>query len=1179
MNIQDRKKTLTVEELRRRYNLDSLDKDRKAIKLQKDQIIKVDAELNDFVELTTKNLKELQDQVDGNITTWFFNGVPTVENEPSSNWTTDEEKINHLGDLYYDQDTGYAYRWAYENNDYTWSKIVDADVVEALAVANAAQDTADSKRRVFVNQPKSPYDIGDIWIKDDTDLYRCRASRSEGNFNPADWIRATNYTDDTVALGTKAELDQFKTQVTENYVSNATLETTVNSITGKVEETYTYVTTVENQVVDITQTTNKVESGNELYITDSLESNALEYHVEGKCEQETRSGKNKFNINLVESSSLNGITLTKNENGTITLNGTTTSATTFTIGYKINANDEIVQTGDLNIKNISGTMSTKIISGSINHSASSTGLLEFNLYDSEGNNAIQSTTKKQIGKIVQTTGTLDENITYNWADITISNSVTCDNLVLGLQVEQGEETEFEQYGASPSPDYPSEIKSIPSIRNLFDKDNANILNVYPNNNTLVNSPTSSTLYIECKPNTTYTASRSKIGKRFCLAESSTLPIINGTVSNAVPSNFNNELDTITITTSSSAKYLLLFYSNIGGNSFVNNNGYTEEELRNSIMIEEGSIAHDYVPYGSWLKTKLTGKNIFDGETELGSYSITDGSEVASTTVRRNVNPILVKPSTIYAISQNKIGLSTRIYYYDANYNFISTEAMTTGIYTTPANCYYINFISDKILTDYTNIQIEKDEITEYEPYKEKEVLIDLAKENLLETPYTESNKLTATATKNDYYAAIDYYAELEADKTYTFSCKTDGTFGAGNQQTQCYLLFDKKHDYIIHMDDKNCFKFKPTQTGKYYVRYDVNVKGETHSFWDFAIYKGTNADSSYELNSIGDTKDRLEIVNGVANIQKRIGKVVLNGTENWHKAEKGYLIRIDNTPFANNNSPFGYCDKFKFQNSYETWTKQYYCGFNAANTFWIRDDFAIATTVEEFKSWLKANPVTVYYELATPETITLPNTNIPLYEGVNHVTLVEDLETTTSIKYYRNTPIAQDYVVQQQLDETNSNLSNTDNKVSQAQSDINTTNTNLNNNYYNKEQIDVMNTSTEQMITQIKNTVETTTSATNLQISILQEQLKNGVTQVITETGYRFDKEGLLIQKTGSEMSSLLDNDGLVVKRNTTEVLTVRSSGVETENLKVRTYFTIGTNTRVENYKNGTGFFYVGGAN
>ena len=85
------------------------------------------------------------------------------------------------------------------------------------------------------------------------------------------------------------------------------------------------------------------------------------------------------------------------------------------------------------------------------------------------------------------------------------------------------------------------------------------------------------------------------------------------------------------------------------------------------------------------------------------------------------------------------------------------------------------------------------------------------------------------------------------------------------------------------------------------------------------------------------------------------------------------------------------------------------------------------------------------------------------------------------------------------------------------------------------------------------------------------------MTSVKTETGYTFDKNGLNISKTGSEMSSTLDNDGLSVKRDNTEVLTVRSAGVETENLKVRTYFTIGSHTRVEDYGNGTGFFHIGG--
>lgn len=268
MNIQDRKKTLTIEELRRRYNLDSLVNDRKAIRLQKEQLNKVNNELHNFVEVTIENLKEIQDQVDGNITTWFFNGEPTLENEPTSNWITIEEKNNHLGDLYYDKETGYAYRFTNDNNSFSWIKLTDSDVTQALALANSAQDTADSKRRIFVLTPVPPYDIGDIWLKEDKDLYRCRCSRvKEDKFNDTDWIIATKYTDDTVALQTKGELDQFKTEVTENYTTNATLETTVNSINAQVTEAYNYTTTVKNEVNGLsTSVNNTIENINKLTV-------------------------------------------------------------------------------------------------------------------------------------------------------------------------------------------------------------------------------------------------------------------------------------------------------------------------------------------------------------------------------------------------------------------------------------------------------------------------------------------------------------------------------------------------------------------------------------------------------------------------------------------------------------------------------------------------------------------------------------------------------------------------------------------------------------------------------------------------------------------------------------------------------------------------------------------------
>ena len=58
--------------------------------------------LNDFVgSVYTPTITNLQNQIDGQIETWFYNYIPTAENYPASEWTTDTEKDKHLGDLFY----------------------------------------------------------------------------------------------------------------------------------------------------------------------------------------------------------------------------------------------------------------------------------------------------------------------------------------------------------------------------------------------------------------------------------------------------------------------------------------------------------------------------------------------------------------------------------------------------------------------------------------------------------------------------------------------------------------------------------------------------------------------------------------------------------------------------------------------------------------------------------------------------------------------------------------------------------------------------------------------------------------------------------------------------------------------------------------------------------------------
>ena len=145
-------------------------------------------EFQQFVDVTyTQQMNAMQAQIDGQIQSYFYDYEPTLTNAPANEWTTEEEKINHMGDLFYDSSTGLGYRFSYIDNTWVWEELKDTDVGLALANAQMAQETADSKRRVFVVQPYTPYDEGDLWITEEKELKSCLTARSSGSFNEDDW--------------------------------------------------------------------------------------------------------------------------------------------------------------------------------------------------------------------------------------------------------------------------------------------------------------------------------------------------------------------------------------------------------------------------------------------------------------------------------------------------------------------------------------------------------------------------------------------------------------------------------------------------------------------------------------------------------------------------------------------------------------------------------------------------------------------------------------------------------------------------------------------------------------------------------------------------------------------------------------------------------------------------------
>lgn len=199
----------------------------------------------------SQTIIDLQNQIDGAIETWFYDGVPTLKNAPAISWKTDNDKKTHLGDLYYDNKTGKAYRFAKDGSTYEWIIITDTELTKALKdssqalkdaaaadkKANGAQATANTKRRIFGSQPVPPYDVNDMWVNatypNDGSTYKneilkCSTSKAEGEeFDIADWKLASKYTDDTKAEEAKKAAEKAQAEIKNTQTNLIALGTTV----------------------------------------------------------------------------------------------------------------------------------------------------------------------------------------------------------------------------------------------------------------------------------------------------------------------------------------------------------------------------------------------------------------------------------------------------------------------------------------------------------------------------------------------------------------------------------------------------------------------------------------------------------------------------------------------------------------------------------------------------------------------------------------------------------------------------------------------------------------------------------------------------------------------------------------------------------------------------------------
>ena len=280
-----------------------------------------------------------------------------------------------------------------------------------------------------------------------------------------------------------------------------------------------------------------------------------------------------------------------------------------------------------------------------------------------------------------------------------------------------------------------------------------------------------------------------------------------------------------------------------------------------------------------------------------------------------------------------------------------------------------------------------------------------------------------------------------------------------------------------------------------------------------------------------------------------------------------------------------------------------YKWYSSATTPVIVLPLSVVSSTSEYDTWVENNDINIYYPLEEPviEEITdnslisdldYIRNNAKLYDG--HM-IVQDTATTgiignVGINYLTDTVFNGIYASRSELKITQNSISTTvsetvnavveniDNRVTDVANTLEQNSKDL------SDKIDNVSDSLGEYAKQstlvtVTNSVQEIQTALNEQILVTQQIKEDGVEKVTTTTGFTFDKDGLTIDKTGSDTKTVVDEDGMTVYSKTGSeesiLLNVDSQGVQTENLHVRTFTQIGTHTRLQDYEDGTAIFYI----
>ena len=430
---------------------------------------------------------------------------------------------------------------------------------------------------------------------------------------------------------------------------------------------------------------------------------------------------------------------------------------------------------------------------------------------------------------------------------------------------------------------------------------------------------------------------------------------------------------------------------------------------------------DIVSVGNW----------FDGVLLQGTYSTTNGAIVASDSgAVCSKNDIACKEGYRIKVTYEGVVSEIRIHYFNKD-TFVSYKSLQNVSEITdvaPANVtgFKITVIDSSIIAPHIAKKIV---VTINNTYG---LLVKSVGKNLLQnTAITKTvNGVTFTVNNDGSVTVNGTASALSFITLNTFTLESgdyilSGCPVGGGSTYRLYFYIGS----TLCSDDGNTKAFSLTEKTRISVIISVYANQSVSNLTFYPMIRPANIDGTYEpytesvnaiplsepLRGIGDSSDEVS----PTKVTRRFTEVVYDGSddEDWRLSNTyvdTIVYGINPTINAKSHQLACICSHFKYSTTNEIehsrMTNEQIPTFNV----WVNK--SRANTVEDWKNWLQANPITVVYELAEPVIEEIDPFEIVTYDDVSYFTATDNAPMW--IEYYSNSPIGK------RLSNTNEEMKN-----------------------------------------------------------------------------------------------------------------------------------------------------------